>query len=84
MYLIGLSTDLLRGPSFRYELLAALISAGLLDHAFANELLPTLPHDFPTKLSLEAQEFGTEVEVSDSMLGYYLADSLAPPEQRPL
>ncbi|KAF8585572.1 hypothetical protein K439DRAFT_1409940 [Ramaria rubella] len=50
-----------KGSSFRLELLASLISSGLLDHTFAIELLPSLPHDFTTKLTIEAQEFGIEV-----------------------
>jgi hypothetical protein len=27
-------------------------------------LLPPLPNEFPTKLSMEAQEFGTDMEAS--------------------
>lgn len=42
----------------------ALISSGLLDRIYATELLPSLPHDSPTKLFLEALEFGVEVDVS--------------------
>jgi hypothetical protein len=53
-----------RGPSFKTDLLTALVSSGLLDRASANELLPSLPQDSPTKLGLEAQEFGVEVDVS--------------------
>lgn len=53
-----------RGGSFRAELLTALVSSGLLDYTYASEMLPSLPHDSSTKLSLEAQEFGVEVEVS--------------------
>jgi len=40
-----------------------LISNGLLDHAFAVEILPTLPTEFASKLSMEAQEAGAEVDV---------------------
>jgi hypothetical protein len=53
-----------RGASFRVELLVALISSGLLDYTSANELLPSLPRDSPTKLSIDTQEFGVEVDVS--------------------
>ncbi|KAF8503938.1 mediator complex subunit Med5-domain-containing protein [Hysterangium stoloniferum] len=51
-----------KGSSFRFELLGALVSTRLLDHTFALELFPSLPTDFPTKLTMETQESGSDLD----------------------
>ncbi|KIJ40133.1 hypothetical protein M422DRAFT_780814 [Sphaerobolus stellatus SS14] len=52
-----------KGTSFRFELLGALISSNLMDHPSALELYTGLPTEFPSKLSMEAQESGTDVDM---------------------
>ncbi|GJJ08870.1 hypothetical protein Clacol_003090 [Clathrus columnatus] len=46
----------------RYELLASLISAGLLDHKFAIELMVNAPPNVQTRISMYLQESGSDVD----------------------
>lgn len=52
---------------FVSELLYSLFAAGLIDHAYLTQASPFQQADYVSKVQLEAQDHGQELEVSPSL-----------------